>query len=77
MNDKQDERHDSESYYPAAKRECRLPTVFEYDPRVSMLKLDVQPDYDNGIVTVAALLNYIELNTVEAFDFNIEFEGAQ
>lgn len=54
-----------------------LNTVFDYDPRVEVVDLRIDPDYDNSTVTVGALLRYIELNTVELFDFNIEFEGAQ
>ena len=50
--------------------------VLNYDPRVEIVELDVQPNYDANAVTVAALVRYIELNTVELFDFNIEFEGA-
>jgi len=54
-----------------------LNTVFEYDPRVELIELSIDPDYDNSTITVGALLRYIELNTVELFDFNIEFEGTQ
>ena len=54
-----------------------LNTVFDYDPRVSIVKLSIDPDYDTSTVTVGALLRYIELNTTELFDFNIEFEGTQ
>ena len=54
-----------------------LDTVFDYDPRVELIELDIQPNYDVGSITVGALLRYIELNTVDLFDFNIEFEGAQ
>ena len=57
--------------------EDELIAVFEYDPRVEMIELDVIPDYDNGGISVAAALRYIEFNIVEPFDFNIEFEGAQ
>ena len=54
-----------------------LQTVFDYDPRVEVLELDIVPNYDTNTITVAALLDYVELNTTELFDFNIEFEGAQ
>jgi len=56
--------------------EDELQTVFDYDPRVGLVSLDINPDYDTNTLTIAALLNYIELNTTELFDFNIEFEGA-
>lgn len=54
-----------------------LNLVFDYDPRVELVDLSIDADYDNSTVTVGALLRYIELNTTELFDFNIEFEGTQ
>jgi len=54
-----------------------LNTVFDYDPRVEIIKLAIEPNFDTSTVTVGATIRYLELNTVELFDFNIEFEGAQ
>ena len=57
--------------------EDELQTVFDYDPRVILLELDLAPDFATNTLTVGASLQYVELNTVDLFDFNIEFEGAQ
>lgn len=54
--------------------EDELRTVFNYDPRVRLLDLDVQPDFDTGSVTAAARLYYIELDIVDQLTLNIEFE---
>ena len=48
--------------------------VLDYDPRVQILKLVIVPDYDTNSVVVEALLNYIELDTVDEFNLNIQFE---
>jgi phage baseplate assembly protein W len=57
--------------------EDELQLVFDYDPRVSLISLDIAENLATNSLIVAALLNYVELNTTELFDFNIEFEGAQ
>jgi len=49
-------------------------SVLDYDPRVEILKLAVVPDYDTNTVIVEATLLYIELDTVDDFDLNIQFE---
>lgn len=54
--------------------ESELETVFDYDPRIELISLDIRPDFDGSLLVVEALLRYIELNTTELFDFNIEFE---
>lgn len=50
-----------------------LQYIFEYDPRVSVLKLTIEPDYNNNTVMVNVTLRYIELNTVDDMNLNIEF----
>lgn len=52
-----------------------LVTVFEYDPRVEILNLDVRPDYENSQLMAAARLLYIELNLVDNIELHIEFAG--
>ncbi len=54
--------------------EGELETVFDYDPRIELISLDIRPDFDGSLLVIEARLRYIELNTVELFDFNIEFE---
>lgn len=52
-----------------------LESVFAYDPRVSLLELQVVPNYDANSVEARARLLYVELNTVDDIFLNIEFEG--
>lgn len=52
-----------------------LVTVFDFDPRVTLLSLTVTPYYDENRVVANATLYYIELNLTEGMDINIEFEG--
>jgi len=49
-------------------------SVLDYDPRIEILKLVIVPDYDTNSVVVEAILNYIELDTVDEFNLNIQFE---
>lgn len=53
---------------------AELLTIFDYDPRVSVINLSVTPDFDANSVYVNATLFYIELNTVNDFELNIQFE---
>jgi len=48
--------------------------VMDYDPRVEILKLAVVPDYDTNTAIVECTLLYIELDTVDEFNLNIQFE---
>ena len=48
--------------------------VLNYDPRVELQALTVRPDFDNYAVIISARLLYVELNIVDDFEFNIEFE---
>jgi len=52
-----------------------LETVFAYDPRVTTLRLEVFPNFENNAVMVAAELFYVELNMSGNIDLNIQFEG--
>ncbi len=54
---------------------AELLTIFDYDPRVSTISLTVTPDFDNNSIFAVATLRYIELNTVDDFELNIQFEG--
>ena len=51
-----------------------LRSVFNFDPRVSLVNLTITPDYDNNTATATALLYYIELNVTKGMDINIQFE---
>lgn len=48
-----------------------LERVFNFDPRVELLKLEVQPNLTENAITVSALLRYVELDFVDTFDLNI------
>ena len=60
--------------------EDELRTVFDFDPRVEILQLDIRKGFDgagkpNGnAVTASARVLFIELNIVDNFDLNIIFE---
>ena len=51
-----------------------IKTVMDYDPRVEILKLTVAPNYDTNSVFVDCSLLYVELDTVDEFNLNIQFE---
>jgi phage baseplate assembly protein W len=53
-----------------------LRAVFEFDPRVKLLELVINPDPDTNAVTASARLLYIELNLTDVLDINITFEGS-
>lgn len=50
-----------------------LNLVFNYDPRIELLKMNITPKPDENSITVDALLKYIELEKVDNLNFNIEF----
>ena len=51
-----------------------IKTVLDFDPRVEIIKLNVVPDYDKNTVLVECTLLYVELDTVDEFNLNIQFE---
>ncbi len=54
-----------------------LRSVFNFDPRVQLLRLIITPLYDENAVTATAELLYIELDMTGNLDINIIFEGSQ
>ena len=50
--------------------------VFNYDPRVRLLDLLIQPDYDRNTVTAYARLLYLELDITDNLDINLQFESS-
>ena len=48
--------------------------VINYDPRIQLQKLNINPNYDTNSVDVSAEVYYIELNMSGTIDLNIEFE---
>lgn len=55
----------------------QLTEVFEYDPRVQLLQLQVIPYYDINTVMASATLRYIEFDVVDVLnlDFNESTTG--
>ena len=51
-----------------------LLAAFDHDPRVTVNNLTVTPDFDNNSVYANATWFYVELNTVDDFELNIQFE---
>ena len=52
-----------------------LRDVFNYDPRVQLLNLNIDAEYDNNLLTIAAEVLYLELAVVDNFNFNLQFEA--
>ena len=52
----------------------QVKSVLDFDPRVEIIKIVIVPDYDTNSVVVEASLFYIELDTVDDFNLNIQFE---
>ena len=55
--------------------EDELRDVFDADPRVELITIDIQPNVNEHYVTANAKLNYIELNITEDFELNLQFEA--
>ncbi len=55
--------------------EDELRTVFDYDPRVEIVSLELDVQADQQTVTVPVQLFYVELDIVDGFELNISFEG--
>lgn len=53
---------------------AELLAIFDYDPRVNLVNLSLTPDFDTNSVHATATLYYIELDTVNDFELNIQFE---
>jgi len=52
-----------------------LQAVFDFDPRVRLLELEIVPAPNENAVTTSAKLQYIELNIVDTMNINIELDG--
>lgn len=52
-----------------------LTAVFDFDPRVRTLNLQVIADHENNAINVVADLYYVELNMQDRLTLNIVFEG--
>lgn len=55
--------------------ELELEEVFNYDPRVELIKLEITPLYDKNTLYAVADLKYLELNMTDRFDLHLEFGG--
>ena len=52
-----------------------LEAVFNFDPRVQLISLEVTPNADNNSVNAAASIRYVELDFAETINLNITFES--
>jgi phage baseplate assembly protein W len=50
-------------------------SVLEYDPRVQLLRLQVDGLYDQSAVVIFAELYFVELNLTDRLDIRIDFEN--
>lgn len=55
--------------------EDELREVFDADPRVELVTLDIRAATDDQSVTASAKLDYIELEITDDFELNITFEA--
>jgi len=53
--------------------ESQLMDVVNYDPRVSLISLNVQPLYDKNMLLADLQLKYLELDLVDNINLRIEF----
>lgn len=53
--------------------EDELNAVFKYDPRVNVVEMVLDPDYDNNSVNVYVKLDYVELNGVDVLNLQFAF----
>lgn len=53
--------------------ESEVTRVLNFDPRVEILSLEVQPDYDQSSLYVGARVLYVELNLIDNLELNITF----
>jgi phage baseplate assembly protein W len=53
--------------------ESEVTRVLEFDPRVEILNMEVQPNYDQNSLHVGARVLYIELNMIDNLELNIQF----
>lgn len=49
--------------------------VIEFDPRVELLEIRVEPDFERSSVFIGARVFYVELNLVDDIELNIQFEA--
>ena len=49
--------------------------VINFDPRVELIDIQTNPDYDNNSLYVGASVYYIELDIVDDFELNITFSS--
>lgn len=54
--------------------ENELTRVIDSDPRVSLINMKLDTAPDQNVVKVSMILQYIELDMVDGFNLNIEFQ---
>lgn len=54
----------------------QLAYVFDYDPRVQLVEMNVYAVPEMNGIIASAVLQYIELDAVDRFDLHLEFDNA-
>lgn len=54
-----------------------LETVFDYDPRVELLQLDLVTDVDGNSITAQVALLFVEFQVTDVLNIRIDLEGTQ
>ena len=54
--------------------EEEISRIVASDPRLVLLNIHTTPDYDNSQLSVSIMLQYVELNIVDGFELDINFQ---
>lgn len=52
-----------------------LERVFQYDPRVELMSLSIQPYADYNAIVASAMLRYVELDVSDELNFSINLDN--
>lgn len=55
--------------------EVEFSNVFNYDPRVEIIDLSINPIYEEKAVVVLAELRYVEINFNDTLEIRLQFDG--
>lgn len=50
-----------------------LTRVIDFDPRISLISMNLTPDHDNNSLYAAIELFYVELDITDTFELNLDF----
>jgi len=55
--------------------EIEFSNVFNYDPRVEIIDLTINPIYEEKAVAILADLRYVEINFNDTLEIRLDFDG--